>query len=91
MLTPTERLPVYTPATTTPATDPAYVPPGRLLAARDGRPMTTIVSTGAVVCLWDAVTGAAGMAHFLLPEVGSAPPATRFGDVALPTLVGELV
>jgi chemotaxis protein CheD len=52
--------------------------------------MTTIVSTGATVCLWDVVTGAGGMAHFLLPEAGSAPPATRFGDVALRTLVDEL-
>lgn len=73
-----------------PTADPVYVPPGRLLAGRDGKPMTTIVSTGATVCLWDAVSGAGGMAHFLLPEAGSAPPATRFGDVALRTLVEEL-
>ncbi len=75
---------------TTPSADPVYVPPGRLLAGRDGKPMTTIVSTGATVCLWDVVSGAGGMAHFLLPEAGSAPPATRFGDVALKTLVDEL-
>lgn len=73
-----------------PTADPVYVPPGRLAAGRDGKPMTTIVSTGATVCLWDAVSGAGGMAHFLLPEAGSAPPATRFGDVALRTLVEEL-
>ena len=73
-----------------PTLDPAYVPPGRLLTSRDARPMTTIVSTGAVVCVWDPVSGAGGMAHFLLPESGNAPPATRFGDVALRTLVDEL-
>ena len=73
-----------------PSADPVYVPPGRLLAGRDGKPLTTIVSTGAAVCLWDTVSGAGGMAHFLLPEAGSAPPATRFGDVALKTLVEEL-
>jgi chemotaxis protein CheD len=53
--------------------------------------MTTVVSTGAVVCLWDPVAGVGGMTHFLLPESGTAPPAPRFGDVALRMLVDELV
>ncbi len=92
MLTHSEQMPVYTPAPMeVPAADPVYVPPGRLLASRDGKPMTTIVSTGAVVCVWDAVSGAGGMVHFLLPQAGSAPPATRFGDVALRTLFEELL
>jgi chemotaxis protein CheD len=79
-------------APTTPAAlELAYVPPGRLLATNDPKPMTTIVSTGAVVCMWDPVSGVGGMAHFLLPEAGLAPPATRFGDVALKTLVEDLV
>jgi chemotaxis protein CheD len=69
----------------------AYVPPGRLLASSGTTPFTTIVSTGAAVCVWDPVTGVGGMAHFLLPEAGNAPPAPRFGDVALRTLVLELV
>jgi chemotaxis protein CheD len=61
------------------------------MASNDGKSFTTIVSTGAVVCIWDPVSGVGGMAHFLLPEVGSAPPAPRFGDVALRTLVGDLM
>jgi chemotaxis protein CheD len=69
----------------------AYVPPGRLLATSAPTPLTTIVSTGAVVCVWDPVSGVGGMAHFLLPESGSAPPAPRFGDVALATLVESVV
>ncbi len=68
-----------------------YVPPGRLLATTDPTPLTTIVSTGAVVCLWDPVSGVGGMAHFLLPEAGNAPPAPRFGDVALRMLLEQLV
>lgn len=88
MLTPHPT--AYTPPMTLPVVDPLYVPPGRLSAVRDGKPMTTIVSSGAVVCLWDSVTGVGGMAHFLLPEAGNAPPAPRFGDVALKSLVEEL-
>jgi chemotaxis protein CheD len=72
-------------------TELAYVAPGRLLATDAPTPLTTIVSTGAVVCVWDPVSGIGGMAHFLLPESGSAPPAPRFGDVALRTLVEALV
>lgn len=79
----------YVPSTPA-ALDVTYVPPGRLLASTEPKPMTTIVSTGAVVCLWDPVTGAGGMAHFLLPECGAAPPAQRFGDIALRTLLQEL-
>lgn len=90
MLTPIPQNPAFTPALNLPVVDPVYVPPGRLATVRDGKPLTTIVSTGAVVCLWDSVSGVGGMAHFLLPEAGSAPPAPRFGDVALRMLLEEL-
>lgn len=90
MLTPTPESFAFTPALNLPVVDPVYVPPGRLATVRDGKPLTTIVSTGAVVCIWDSTTGMGGMAHFLLPERGSAPPAPRFGDVALQTLLDEL-
>ncbi len=80
----------YVPATAA-AAELTYVPPGRLLATTDAKPLTTIVSTGAVVCMWDPVSGAGGMTHFLLPESGNAPPAPRFGNVALGLLVEQLV
>jgi chemotaxis protein CheD len=90
VLDPTSRTVAPTPAAGQPAPEPLYVPPGRLAAIRDGQPLTTIVSTGAVVCVWDSSTGVGGMAHFLLPESGCAPPALRFGDVALRSLLDEL-
>jgi chemotaxis protein CheD len=77
-------------ATAAAAPEPTYVPPGRLLAVADARSLTTIASTGAVVCLWDPVSGVGGMAHFLLPEAGASPKATRFGDVAVAQLVDDL-
>lgn len=90
MLNPTTPAAHPTPTPGQPAPEPIYVPPGRLLAVRDGQSLTTIVSTGAVVCVWDSTTGVGGMAHFLLPESGCAPPALRFGDVALRSLLDEL-
>jgi chemotaxis protein CheD len=90
VLNPNPEKYAFTPAMNLPVVDPVYVPPGRLATARDGKPLTTIVSSGAVVCVWDSVSGAGGMAHFLLPEVGAAPPAPRFGDVALRSLLEEM-
>jgi chemotaxis protein CheD len=91
MHTPVPKLSASAPPLSASSVQLAYVPPGRLLATNAPTPLTTIVSTGAVVCVWDPVSGVGGMAHFLLPESGSAPPAQRFGDVALRTLVEDLV
>jgi chemotaxis protein CheD len=67
-----------------------YVHPGRVAASAGTEPFTTVVGSGAVVCLFDPVRRVAGMAHFLLPEVGTAPPAQRYGDVALKALLEQL-
>jgi chemotaxis protein CheD len=67
-----------------------YVPPGRVLVAADAASLVTVVGSGVAVCLWDAVRGVGGMAHFLLPEAGSAAPAPRYGNVAVTSLLEEL-
>lgn len=67
-----------------------YVHAGRLAASAGAESFTTVVGSGAVVCLWDPVRRVGGMAHFLLPEAGGAPAATRYGDVAMRTLVAQL-
>lgn len=84
---------VARPAAPTPAAaaqPSAYVHPGRLVTAKGPGEFTTVAGSGVVVCIWDAVANVAGMTHFLLPEKGSAPPAPRFGDVAMKQLVDEL-
>ncbi len=72
-----------------PADSTVYVHPGRIAAARGGS-FTTVVGSGAAVCVHDPVRGVGGIAHFLLPEAGSAQAATRYGDVAMRTLLDEL-
>jgi chemotaxis protein CheD len=67
-----------------------YVHPGRLAASAGAEPFTTVVGSGAVVCLWDPIRRVGGMAHFLLPETGGAPAATRYGDVAMRSLLEQL-
>ncbi|HSM94026.1 MAG TPA: chemotaxis protein CheD [Anaeromyxobacteraceae bacterium] len=68
----------------------AYVHPGRLVATAGAGEFTTVVGSGVVVCAWDPIANVAGMAHFLLPDKGNAPPAPRFGDVAMKQLLEEL-
>jgi chemotaxis receptor (MCP) glutamine deamidase CheD len=75
----------------TPPEAQTYVHPGRTFVTADATPLVTVVGTGAVVCLWDNSKRVGGFAHFLLPEAGTAPPAPRYGDVALKALVAELV
>jgi chemotaxis protein CheD len=68
----------------------AYVHPGRQVAGPAIGDYTTVVGSGVAVCVWDPIANVAGMAHFLLPEKGNAPPAPRFGDVGMRQLLDEL-
>ena len=74
-------MPASSSARSTPVPDtaraPIYVHPGRLAASAGQDSFTTIVGSGVAVCLWDPVHRVGGMAHFLLPESGGAPPAPR--------------
>jgi chemotaxis protein CheD len=72
------------------ARTPVYVHPGRIAATAGADSFTTVVGSGAAVCVWDPAHRVGGMAHFLLPESGSAPAAPRYGDVALKALLEQL-
>lgn len=68
----------------------AYVHPGQLFFTKVPTVVTTILGPCVSVCLFDAITGAAGMNHYLLPErLGAASP--RFGDVANELLLARFL
>jgi chemotaxis receptor (MCP) glutamine deamidase CheD len=69
----------------------SYVHPGRTFVSAEATALVTVVGTGVVVCLWDPSRRVGGFAHFLLPEVGTAPPAPRYGNVALKSLLDQLL
>jgi chemotaxis protein CheD len=63
-----------------------------MLLSTEPRTLSTIVGSGVAVCLWDRITRAGGMNHYLLPSrPDAAPPSPRFGDVAVPDLVAGLL
>lgn len=72
--------------------DRRYLHPGFHLATIDPTLVTTILGSCVAVCLWDPVTGAGGMNHYLLPFWAGGTRATgRYGNVAIEELVADLL
>jgi chemotaxis protein CheD len=69
----------------------AYLHPGDLLASGEPMALTTILGSCVGVCLFDAESRTGGMNHFLLPDSLGARPTTRFGDLAMPRLLTDVL
>jgi chemotaxis protein CheD len=67
-----------------------YLQPGQISVA-SGAHILTIVGSCVAVCLYDATAGIGGMNHYLLPSGTSDTDSPRFGDVALPRLVTQVL
>ena len=69
-----------------------YLHPGQLYASGESSAVTTILGSCVALCLWDPLKHIGGINHFLLP-VGAAagPNSPRFGNVAVPELIGQTV
>jgi chemotaxis protein CheD len=68
----------------------AYLHAGHMVVSRDPCRVTTVLGSCVAVGLWDPSSGVGGVNHFLLPR-GSDPESPRFGDVAVRTLIREVV
>ena len=69
-----------------------YLHPGQLYATAESAVVTTILGSCVAVCLYDPVTRIGGVNHFLLPVAGTdGQKSPRFGNVAVPDLVGKVV
>jgi chemotaxis receptor (MCP) glutamine deamidase CheD len=66
-----------------------YVQPGEVHWSREACVFKTVLGSCVSVCLWDPAHRVGGMTHFILPR-GSGSSEARFGDVAIPLLVGKL-
>jgi chemotaxis protein CheD len=61
-----------------------------MVISREPCRVTTVLGSCVAVGLWDPTSGVGGVNHFLLP-LGSDPLSVRFGNVAVRTLVREVV
>ena len=69
-----------------------YLHPGKIFVSAEPRAAMTILGSCVAVCLWDPLAAAGGLAHFVLPHgAGTGPSALRFGDRAVPELIGQLL
>jgi chemotaxis protein CheD len=78
----------------------AILHPGDYYIGAAGEQLGTVLGSCVAACIRDARLAMGGMNHFMLPTqqgdgtssaAGSAWPATRFGDVAMQALIGELL
>jgi chemotaxis protein CheD len=69
---------------------PVYLQPGQIVVVTACH-ILTILGSCVSVCLLDSVSGVGGMNHFLLPRGPSGSDSARFGDVALPRLLQQVL
>jgi chemotaxis protein CheD len=68
----------------------AYLHAGHMVISREPCRVTTVLGSCVAVGLWDPTSGVGGVNHFLLPQ-GNDPESPRFGNVAVRTLIREVV
>jgi chemotaxis protein CheD len=69
-----------------------FLYPGQIYVSREPAVITTILGSCAALCLWDSRKKIGGMNHYLLPEgTESGPNRLRYGNIANPALLNELV
>ncbi len=66
---------------------------GQIFTSAAPAVVTTILGSCVSVCLWDSVSGAGGVNHYLLPVAGGRrqEDAGRFGEMTIPRLIDELL
>jgi chemotaxis protein CheD len=71
--------------------DGVLVKTGEIVVVDDGARLVSVVSRGALVCLWHTGGHHAAMLHFVEPAIYDVKKATaRFGNVALPRAISML-
>jgi chemotaxis protein CheD len=78
------------------APDPAareviYLHAGDLVVTARPAAITTVLGSCVAVCLWDPATGVGGMNHYQLAHHVDRERSRRFGSVAIPELLEEVV
>ena len=68
-----------------------YLHAGDLVVASKPTAIVTILGSCIAVCLWDSGAGVGGVNHYLLPFHVEREKSPRFGSVAIPRLVEEVV
>jgi len=69
-----------------------YLHPGQVFVSPDPTEVTTILGSCVAVCVFDPVLRLGGTNHYLLPHwVGNGSSSTRFGNVAVRSLIDRML
>ncbi len=68
-----------------------YLHAGEVFASPEPASVVTVLGSCVAVCLFDPVSRVGGMNHFLLPHPTTREQSPRFGSVAMPQLVREVL
>jgi chemotaxis protein CheD len=70
----------------------AFVHAGQLFTSAAPTVVSTILGSCVAVCLWDPSRRTGGVNHYLLPRwTGQGEASLRFGNIAIATLIADLV
>lgn len=76
---------------TTPAPRRVYLYAGQVFSSAAPALVTTVLGSCVAVCLTDRAAGVGGVNHFSLPHPAGAASSARFGSVAVPRLIEEVL
>lgn len=68
-----------------------YLQPGQVVVAAQDCRVTTILGSCVAVALYDVVRAVGGINHYLLPRGPRDSDSARFGEIALPRLLREVL
>ena len=68
----------------------AYLHPGQVVVSAEPVQVTTILGSCVAICLYDERTGLGGLNHFVLPDLSTMDPSTRYAGPAFRELLTRL-
>lgn len=68
-----------------------FINPGELIFSKKPINIKTVLGSCVAVVMYDKIKKYCGMVHFLLPECPSKSVSTKFGDVAVSTLINKFL
>jgi chemotaxis protein CheD len=68
-----------------------FLNPGELIFTKNPIRIKTVLGSCVAVTLYDKVNKFGGMVHFLLPESSNRSISTKYGDIAIPTLLNKFI
>ena len=68
-----------------------FLNPGELIFSKKPVVIKTVLGSCVAVTMYDKINKYGGMIHFLLPDSSKGMVSTKYGDVAIPTLINKFI